>query len=312
MFTAHLLKINDNNIEKGDTQEMKRKFNAFWGFVIILTIIVGCGSQKENNNVSDTEKENNSISDTEKEIETETSEHNKILNKLEVSEEIEITSDSLFADVSIEEVLKSEPKVYERYTADGFVFEWLVSDYENKDNEFLEDAVLIVSKENQPSDVQIIYVEGEAAGGTMVSSEDRFLYEDVNFDQQPDLLVCSGNHGTQGALTYYCFLQTDDGFVEEPEFTNIANPIIDTPNKLILSLWRNSAASHSWAEYEYKDGEFVKKRTLTENVENEVSIWDVDGKVIGRSDQLTEAEIDDLIYNEKSDWGIEGDRWKME
>ncbi len=275
----------------------KMKYNL----VFMLGAIVFCGcSHSQTSTETDTE------------IETETSEQNKTLNKLEVSEDIEITSDSLFADVSIEEVLQAEPKIYERYTADGFVFEWLVSDYENKDNEFLEDAVLIVSKENQPSDVQIIYVEGEAAGGTMVSSEDRFLYEDVNFDQQPDLLVCSGNHGTQGAFTYYCFLQTDDGFVEAPEFTNIANPIIDTPNKLILSLWRNSAASHSWAEYEYKDGEFVRKRTLTENVENEVSIWDVDGKVIGRSDQLTEAEINDLIYNEKSDWGIEGDRWKME
>ncbi len=282
---------------------MKKEMKYYLAFMLGAIVFCGCSNSQTSTEI-----------DTDTEVETEASEHNKTLNKLEISDnkEIDITSDSLFADVSIEEVLKSEPKVYERYTADGFVFEWLVSDYENKDNEFLEDAVLIVSKENQSSDVQIIYVEGEAAGGTMVSSEDRFLYEDVNFDQQPDLLVCSGNHGTQGALAYYCFLQTDDGFVEAPEFTNIANPIIDTPNKLILSLWRSSAASHSWAEYEYKDGEFVRKRTLTENVENEVSIWDVDGKVIGRSDQLTEAEIDDLIYNENSDWGIEGDRWKME
>lgn len=36
---------------------MKRKFNACLGFVIISTIIGGCGSQKENNSVSDTDTE---------------------------------------------------------------------------------------------------------------------------------------------------------------------------------------------------------------------------------------------------------------
>ena len=45
-------------------------------------------------------------------------------------------------------------------------------------------------------------------------------------------------------------------------------------------------------------------------MDEEVWIWTVNGEVIGRSDELTRKEIDDLIYNENSEWGISGDRWR--
>lgn len=226
--------------------------------------------------------------------------------------------DNIVASVSIEELLQGNLTVYERFDTDEYIFEWLISDYSNTENIFVEDAVLVISSKNQPNSISIIHVQGEGAGGISCSNEERFIYEDVNFDKKEDLLICTGSHGVQGVLTYYSFLQTDEGFIESPEFTCIANPKIDSQNQLILSQWRNSAASHSWAEYEYVDGKFIIKRTLTENVEisntddsdSYIYIWDVDGIVIGRSDQLSDKEIDDLIYNEKSDWGLDGERWQ--
>lgn len=223
----------------------------------------------------------------------------------------------LIAPVSVEKILHGKPVLYARYRVDDWIFEWFLSDYEYEDNYLLQDAVLVISKENDANNYTVIPVKGEASGGTWVDMVERFKYIDVNFDQKPDLLVNSGYHGNQGLIQYYCFLQTADGFVEEPSFTKIANPCLDIDNKLILSYWRNSAVSHGWAEYEYTDGKYVVKRTLTEDIDyaktddkgENIYIWDIDGKVIGRSDELTEEEIADLLYNENSDWGIGTERW---
>ena len=106
---------------------------------------------------------------------------------------------------------------------------------------------------------------------------------DVNFDDVPDLLLCSGHHGNQGAIAYYCFLQTDAGFVEAPTFTEIPNPAVDTENKLILSQWRNSATSHSWAEFKYKDNAYALYRELCEVATHE-DRQDTDGYTWGGVD----------------------------
>lgn len=138
----------------------------------------------------------------------------------------------------------------------------------------------------------------------------------MKFDDVPDLLVCTGHHGNQGLITYYCFLQTDIGFVEAPTFTEIPNPSVDTENKLILSQWRNWAASHSWAEYKYQNSAYVLDRELCEEAVgydedgNDIWVWTVNGEEIGRSDELSESEIADLIYNENSEWRIADDRWR--
>ncbi len=228
----------------------------------------------------------------------------------------QITPDIMEAKVSFDELLKGEPVIYNRFRLDGWVFEWLVSDYENE-NSFLEDGVLVISREGTGDEAQVIRVEGEGGNGTRISAKNKFVYTDVNFDEISDLLICTGHHGTQGLLTYYCFLQTDNGFVEAPTFTDIPNPAIDTENKLILSQWRNTAASHSWAEFEYRDGEFVMIRELMEDLlpydeetQEEVWIWTVNGEEIGRSDELTKEEIWNLLYNENSEWGIMEDRWR--
>lgn len=232
---------------------------------------------------------------------------------------IVVPEDVMIAQVSPQEILKGNPVIYDRFKTDGWVFEWLISDYYDDDNWFYEDGVLVVSHESDAEDTQIIHVVAEGGDAVWVSAKNKFEYVDVNFDDVPDLLICTGHHGNSGLLTYYCFLQTEDGFVESPTFTDIPNPAIDADNQLILSQWRNYAVSHSWAEFQYQDDTYVMIRELCEDAiwesgdsasDNLVWIWTVNGEEIGRSDKLSEEEIDDLIYNENSEWQISGDRWR--
>ena len=229
-----------------------------------------------------------------------------------------LSDDMIVGQITVEDILQGNPILYDRYKADGFVFEWIVSDYEYE-NIFLEDGVLIISEEDDGGNTQVIHVQAEGADGFPVSLENKFEYMDVNFDDVPDLLICTGHHGNQGLITYYCFLQTDTGFVETPTFTEIPNPSVDTENQLILSQWRNWAASHSWAEYKYQDNTYVLYRELCEEAEipekgqdadEDIWVWTVNGEEIGRSDKLSESEIEDLLYNENSEWRLVDDRWR--
>lgn len=227
---------------------------------------------------------------------------------------ISVTKDTMTAQVSPQDFLTGSPILYNRFEVDGWIFEWLISDNYDDDNWFSEDGVLLVSREGNPEDVQIIHAEAKGGGAVWVSAEDKFEYADVNFDNLPDLLICTGQHGNQGLLTYYCFLQTEDGFAEAPTFTQIPNPAVDADQRFILSQWRNSAASHSWAEYKCVDNTYVLYRELREDPvwdsEEDIWVWTVNGEEIGRSDTLSDEEIDNLLYNENSEWNIAGDRWQ--
>lgn len=229
---------------------------------------------------------------------------------------ISIPDDMMIAQISPQEILTGNPILYDRFRIDGWVFEWMISDYFDEEKRWLEDGVLVISREGDTEGMQVIHVAAEGQAEWWVSIENKFEYIDANFDNIPDLLICTGHHGNQGLLRYYCFLQTENGFVEAPTFTDISNPAIDADNQLILSQWRNNAVSHSWAEYECQDNTYVMIRELCEDLEwedysdEEVWVWTVNGEVIGRSDELSRSEIDDLIYNENSEWGISGDRWR--
>lgn len=227
---------------------------------------------------------------------------------------INISEDRMTAQISPQDILTGNPILYNRFQADGWIFEWLISDYDD-DNWFLEEGVLVISREGNTEEIQIVSVKAEGGYATWVSANNKFEYVDVNFDTVPDLLICTGHHGNQGALTYYCFLQTDTGFVEAPTFSDIPNPSIDAENQLILSQWRNSAASHSWAEYKYEDNIFVLSRELREELlvvsDEEIWIWTVNGEEVGRSNELSKAEIENLLYNDNSEWNLSHNRWQI-
>lgn len=262
------------------------------------------------------EEDTLSGSDSQDEIQEPTLGENGSMEIYSGREVISLSDDMIVGQVAVGDILQGNPVLYDRFTADGFVFEWIISNYEDDDNIFLEEGVLIISKEDDSENTQVIYVQAEGGYGGPVSLNNKFKYIDVNFDDVPDLLVCTGHHGNQGLITYYCFLQTDIGFVEAPTFTEIPNPSVDTENKLILSQWRNWAASHSWAEYKYQNSAYVLNRELCEEAVgydedgNDIWVWTVNGEEIGRSDELSESEIADLIYNENSEWRIADDRWR--
>lgn len=280
---------------------------------------------EEDNNIDDSApetlgkisaEEDSDIDDSESEALQEIPEEENDVVEIYDSRNTISLSDIMIAQVSQQELLIGNPILYDRFRIDGWVFEWLISDYYDDDNMFSEDGVLVVSREDNTKDTQIIHVKAEGGNGIWVLAEHKFEYVDVNFDQLPDLLICTGHHGTQAFLTYYCFLQTENGFVESPTFTDISNPAIDAEHNLILSQWRNSVSSHSWAEYQYQDNEYVMDRELCEEsvLDEEgqtIWIWKVNDEEIGRSDELSAQEIEDLLYNENSEWGISGDRWRI-
>lgn len=223
------------------------------------------------------------------------------------------------AQISPQKFLEGNPVLYNCFRTDGWVFEWMITDL-ICENPSSEEAVLVLSREGSPEEAQVIRAEaegGEGGGGyyaTWVLTNKKFEYTDVNFDGIPDLLICSGHHGAQGLLTYYCFLQTEDGFVEAPTFTDIPNPGIDVERKTILGQWRNSATSHSWAEYEYQEGAFVMVRHLCEKkvwgTNDGIWVYTINGEETARSDTHSWEEIGALFFDEDSEWNLSGDRWK--
>ncbi|MCM1257264.1 MAG: hypothetical protein NC307_05380 [Roseburia sp.] len=242
-------------------------------------------------------------------------EENGLLELYADGKAISIPPDVIMAFVSSEELLKGNLALYDRFRIDGWVFEWMMSDYNQSSNNRLTDGVLVISREGNAQEVQIVHGLDVS---DRLSVEDKFEYTDVNFDGGPDLLLCTGGHGNQGLIRYQCLLQTEEGFAEEESFEEIANPAVDIENKVILSQWRNNAVSHSWAEYVYQDGNFVLSRELKEDVADETDfdsdeyiwVWTVNGEEIARSDKLSDEEIENLIFNENSDWGISCDRWR--
>lgn len=305
---------------------MRRKIKGISIKILILIILIlcitGC-SREETVEQENRESEHREVSvgedriiddSTSEALQEIPTEDNGVMEIYAGGDMISVSEDIMVARVSPQEILAGNPIVYDRFRIDGLVFEWLISDYYNDGNCFLEDGVLAVSHEGDTEDAQIIHVKAEGGAATWVSAENKFEYVDVNFDNLPDLLICTGHHGNQGLLTYYCFLQTENGFVESPTFTDIPNPAIDADNRLILSQWRNSAASHSWAEFQCQDNTYVTYRELREepvwDSDKDIFRWVVNDEEIGRSDELSAAEIDDLLYNENSEWGIWQDRWR--
>ncbi len=306
--------------------------------VVLLCILAlsGCGGQKNNEKIQSSVEVRNAVLEAYEHPEASVKENrmqggaasgtlhkmpqeeNGLLELYAGGDVLSLSVNRGKAPISPQELLTGNLILYDRFRTDGWIFEWLISDYDASDSDrlFLEECVLLISKEDGTEDTQVIHVEAEGEYGVWVSVEHKFEYVDVNFDGIPDLLICTGHHGNQGLLTYYCFLQTENGFAEAPTFTEIANPAIDAENQLVLSQWRNDAASHSWAEYRCQDDTYVLYRELCEDMDEDadadevVWVWTVNGQEIGRSDELSGEEIDDLIYNENSEWGIAGDRWR--
>ncbi|MDE7432611.1 MAG: hypothetical protein K2N34_11960, partial [Lachnospiraceae bacterium] len=70
-------------------------------------------------------------------------EENGILEIYDGRNEISISGDIMIAQIAPQEILSGNPVLYDRFRTDGWVFEWLISDFCYEDNLFLEDGVLL-------------------------------------------------------------------------------------------------------------------------------------------------------------------------
>ncbi len=80
---------------------------------------------------------------------------------------------------------------------------------------------------------------------------------DTNFDGNKDLLICKGGYGVQGAVSYHCYLYTQNGYELCPSFSSIPNPVIDNDSHLIKGTYRENASKSATEYYTFSNGMFV-------------------------------------------------------
>jgi Protein of unknown function (DUF3298). len=216
---------------------------------------------------------------------------------------------------------------YTRYINDPFIFEVvdtqnIIPDTENDFGiKFHTESFLYI---HRIIDGTLILVQASPVVNRIGNADGGFILVDVDFDGQEDVLVKNGHFGAQGAVTYSCFLQRDKAFVENESFSDIANPAVDAENQLILSTWRNWAASHSWAEFSYQKGAYVMTRKLTEELradylpDEEIWVYTEEARINGKMQTVseietrnyTDEEILEMFHAPESDWGLWGDKWR--
>lgn len=74
---------------------------------------------------------------------------------------------------------------------------------------------------------------------------------DVNFDGREDVVISLGFAGAQGALVHTVYLGSDDGFILNKSFEDIANYKLDSENQLIYGSYRSNAGTRASQSYKY-------------------------------------------------------------
>ncbi len=199
---------------------------------------------------------------------------------------------------------------------DGITYELIVTDYYTEGELWETQERFIFVYEND----SFIFKEALDASAEMGAVPQNSLQLiDINFDGILDILVDNGHFGTQGFVTYTCFINDNGNYIKCDSFSNIPNPSIDTENKKILSTWRNWAASHSWAIFTLQNNEFVMTDCLTEAEDLNENAWIYTiEKLIDDKLQETEKfttndysyeEIHNMVYDKNSYWGLLSEKW---
>ena len=143
-------------------QEKRRSINfGLFSAVLFTVLLTACGTKGEDITMPNT--------DFQDEIQEPTLDDNGSMEIYSGREVISLSDDMLVGQAAVGDILQGKPVLYDRFITDGFVFEWIVSDYEYDDNIFLEDGVLIISKEDNSEDTQVIHVQAEGGYGGPVS-----------------------------------------------------------------------------------------------------------------------------------------------
>jgi len=223
--------------------------------------------------------------------------------------------------------LAGHVKNYVRIVENERIYELFTTDHAlESDDEFLDPCYeskvfisqLINSKPVLQTTVDVVDRIGNAEGGLHVV--------DVDFDGNEDILVENGQFGSQGMVFYSCFLNRNGLYESCSSFSEIPNATIDKDNKKVLGAWRNSAASHSWAMYEYVAGKFVMTDCLTEepaqDEEGEIEVWTYTAEKKAASGEIIESkfysekeyakeQLETLFFSEDSYWSLLSDKWTI-
>lgn len=170
--------------------------------------------------------------------------------------------------------------------------------------------------------VTVLSIENEEYGSAFPSPAELVLECDVNFDGIHDILLCLGHFGSQGLVTYKCFLSDGETLTYCPSFTDIANPAIDYDGQVVRSQWRNMATSHGWGIYTFQDNAFTMTECFTESETQDESgtyLWTWTDEVFKDGqwqirEYYTEHDYDaETIYHKHygpdSYWGLDQDKW---
>jgi len=178
--------------------------------------------------------------------------------------------------------------IKDKYEFSGEEFDYIIYKIENSYSDFY--YTIIVEKDDNI--VDIIHQNGDEFGSAHFNKPSEWIYEaDANFDGKADILIHLGRFGAQGLILYSCYLQHDSGFEKYENFSEISNPIIKSENKIILSSWRETGASHGYAVYSFVDGDFKRTEQLRIGM-----IYDFD------TNELVLSWVDEILID--GEWQI--------
>lgn len=244
--------------------------------------------------------------------------------ELSCQAESDLASYSALGEFFIKEKVKKKIRKFVCVKEAGRVFE-LVS-YENTPPQYsyvnMKRMVFVSEKNKGTVECKSILKCINETRGFM---SNRLFLVDVDFDGKKDVLVDDGHFGAQGLVEFSCFIYKNGNYRRCNSFSKIANPSVDSENKKILSTWRNSGASHSWAMYSYHKGKYTMTNCLTieldeNSIDKKKEIWNyqteklVNGKM--RKDKVysekdyTTKQLNKLFYSKKSFWAINSDKWE--
>lgn len=91
----------------------------------------------------------------------------------------------------------------------------------------------------------------------------RIEEEDINFDEIPDVQVCTGLFSTYGNPVYEGFVwdTVKGAFVNVPEYNGFINPYVNGDEQCIISMfmeWVYGNQEYTCEKYEWQDGKLVK------------------------------------------------------
>lgn len=139
----------------------------------------------------------------------------------------------------------------------------------------------VIPSASSDTDITVIISSPSGTTQTITAtvSDDEWFYDpvyplrgvyfsDADFDGDADILITHGRYGAQGVDKFRCFLQNSDTktFTECPEYFDIANPKIDSENKVIRSTSRGSAVSRYYEIYNWENGTLNMLVGIIENI----------------------------------------------